>query len=403
MSTSSKVYLFMRHATFVAMHKNVWVLTLAQSFMMSINTLNVFVGGIIGGQMAPMEELATLPVACTIVGTALSTVPLALIMKQLGRKRTFLHVAIFMVIVSLLTAYAITIQNFYFFSLCTLLLGVGSATTMQFRFASMESVVSEQIPKAASYVLIGGIVAAFLGPEVAVLGKSLLPVEFAGSFLLLGVLCAIAFLILLQFENTIPVVSEFEETARPLKQIALQKAFWVAILGGAIGYAVMSFIMTATPVSMHVMDGHALSDTKWVIQSHIVAMFLPSLITGSLIRRFGTAPIMMVGLVAYLICIRFAFAGHFVHHYWGALVLLGIGWNFLFIGGTSLLPNTYAPSERFKVQAFNDFFLFTSQAIAALSAGWVVFEFGWEVLVLIALPFIGIQFIAIWWWKHDSK
>lgn len=391
------------HVTFVTMHKNVWVLTLAQSFMMSINTLNVFVGGIIGGQMAPIEKLATLPVASTIVGTAMSTVPLTLIMKRLGRKRTFLLVSIFMVIVSLFAAYAITIQSFYFFSFCTLLLGVGSATTMQFRFASMESVATEQIPKAASYVLIGGIVSAFLGPEVAVLGKSLLSVEFAGSFMLLGVLCSIAFLILLQFEDINPVATELDQTVRPLKQIAHQKAFWVAILGGAIGYAVMSFIMTATPVSMHVMDGHALSDTKWVIQSHIVAMFLPSLITGSLIRRFGVAPIMIVGLVAYLVCIGFAFSGHFVHHYWGALVLLGIGWNFLFVGGTSLLPQTYNPSERFKVQAFNEFFLFSSQAIAALSAGWVVFEFGWEVLVLIALPFISIQFIAIWWWKHNSK
>ena len=384
------------------MHKNVWTLTIAQAFMMSLNSLNVFAGGLIGNKIAPSEKLATLPVASIIVGTAVATVPLTLVMKKLGRRRTFLIVAIYSLVVSLIAAYAISIEHFYLFSFCTFLLGVTSACIMQFRFASMESVKEEQIPKAASYVLLGGIAAAYIGPEVALLGKDILTSEFAGSFLLLGGLFLLGFLVLLRYENTIILDQETSAAPRKMSEIAKQKTFWVAILGATIGYAVMAFIMTATPVSMHVMDGHSLGVTKSVIQSHIVAMFLPSLITGHLIKKLGISKVMVLGLIAYLICIGFAYAGHFVHNYWVALILLGIGWNFLFVAGTTLLPQTHTPAERYKVQAFNEFFLFSSQAIASLSAGWVVFEFGWEVLLVVSLPFIIIQFIALAIWKQKT-
>ena len=385
------------------MHRNVWVLTVAQAFMMSLNSLTVFAGGLIGSKLTPSAKLATLPVATIIVGTALASVPLTIAMQKYGRKKTFLLVAAYSFLIAILATYAISIKHFYLFSFSTFLLGVTSACIMQFRFASMESVKEAQVPKAASYVLLGGIIAAFLGPETAVIGKDLLAVEFAGSFLLLGGLFVIGFLVLLGYENTIQEESNRSEKPRPLKQIAAQKAFWVAILGATIGYAVMSFVMTATPVSMHVMDGHSLDITKRVIQSHIVAMFLPSIFTGSLIKKFGVPRVMIAGLIAYLICMGLGYAGHLIHNYWLALVLLGIGWNFLFVAGTSLLPQTHTAAERFKVQAFNEFFLFTSQAIASLSAGWVVFEFGWETLLMITIPFILIQFVAIWLWKKSKK
>lgn len=370
--------------------------------MMSLNSLNVFAGGLIGNRLAPTEKLATLPVASIIVGTALSTIPLTFLMKRLGRKKTFILVAIYSLIISLLAAFAITQENFYFFVGCTFLLGVTSACIMQFRFAAMESVPSLIQPKAASYVLLGGIAAAFIGPETALLGRNILPYEFAGSFVLLGILFATGFVILLFYQNIESDSIADDEPKRTLNQIASQRTFWVAVLGSTIGYTVMSFIMTATPVSMHVMDGHSLSTTKWVIQSHIMAMFVPSFFTGHLIKRFGTGRVMQAGLLAYLICIGFAFSGHFVHNYWVALVLLGIGWNFLFVSGTALLPQTHSPGERFKVQAFNEFFLFSSQAIASLSAGWVVFGFGWENLLLITLPFILLQILVIIRWKPGS-
>ncbi len=376
---------------------------LAQMFMMSMNSLNVFVGGIIGTQLAPSEKLATLPVASIIVGTAMATVPVAMLMRRLGRKRTFLWIAVYSIFVAGLASYAITIQSFYLFTFCTFLLGANAASIMQFRFASMESVDADLMPKAASYVLIGGIAAAFLGPETALLGRDLLTVEFAGSFLLLAGLFVIGAGILALYQNTEATNGTSSEEPRKLTEIVSQRTFWLALMAATIGYAVMSFIMTATPVSMHVMDGHSLNHTKMVIQSHIVAMFLPSLITGFLIKRFGIIKIMVAGLAAYFICISFAFTGHNIHNYWLALVLLGVGWNFLFVSGTALLPQTYKDSERFKVQAFNEFFLFTSQAIAALSAGWVVFEFGWELLLGMSIPFIVLQLGLVIWWLYKRN
>ena len=160
------------------------------------------------------------------------------------------------------------------------------------------------------------------------------------------------------------------------------------LLAATIGYAVMSFIMTATPVSMHVMDGHSLSDTKWVIQSHIMAMFLPSLIAAWIIKKLGIRRMMLSGLLAFLLCVVIAFAGHNVLNYWVSLILLGVGWNFLFIGGTTLLPQAYNAQERFRVQAVNDFMIFAANALASLSAGWLVFALGWEFMLLLNLPFI---------------
>ena len=162
----------------------------------------------------------------------------------------------------------------------------------------------------------------------------------------------------------------------------------------------MSFIMTATPVSMHVMDGHSLEHTKWVIQSHIISMFLPSLIAAWVIKKLGISRMMITGLVAYLVCIAIAFAGRHLGNYWISLILLGIGWNFLFIGATTLLPKCYRPSERFKVQALNDFVIFGTQAVASLSAGWFIFAVGWKILLLINIPFILFQFIVILKWTR---
>ncbi len=379
--------------------KNVWILTIAQALMLSVSSMVVFVGGLVGTHLAPFENLATLPVASVVVGTAVTIPPVTLLMNTIGRRRSFFIIGIYSVLVALLASYAISISNFYLFCLSTFLFGATYSCVMQFRFASMESVNEELIPRAASMVLVGGIAAAFLGPEIAVFGKDLLNVEFAGSFILLAGLFVIAMLFLTGFRNPIPQEVGTQDKQRSLKEIFKQRVFWVAILSATIGYAVMSFIMTATPVSMHVMDGHSLSHTKWVIQSHIVAMFLPSLITAWIINKLGLPKMMITGLIAYLICIAIAFAGKHLENYWVSLVLLGIGWNFLFIGATTLLPQCYKPSERFKVQAVNDFVIFGTQAVASLSAGWFIFAVGWKILLLINLPFILFQLVVILKWQ----
>ena len=275
--------------------KNVWLLTIAQPLLMSTNSLIVFVGGIIGANLAPQEELATLPPASTIVGTAIMVIPITQLMNKYGRKKVFLFINGISILIALLASYAIFIQSFYFFVATCFLLGLTSATVMQFRFAAIESVKIEQIAKAASTVLVGGIAAAFIGPEIGVLGKGLISeVNFVGSFVLLAGLFCFSFLILLFYQNVTRTQEESEDTVRPLAEIFKQQVFWVAILSAAAGYMIMSFIMTATPVSMHMMDGHSLDETKWVIQSHIVAMFLPSLITGHLINRFGITQVLSV-------------------------------------------------------------------------------------------------------------
>lgn len=385
------------------MHKNVWILTTAQAFMMSLNSLNVFVGGLVGSRLAPTERWATLPVASIVVGMALATVPMSMIMKKIGRKKTFLLVSLYSILVALGASYAVSVEHFYLFTFCTFLLGVTSACLMQFRFASMESVSPELVPKAASFVLLGGIAAAFIGPEAGLLGKSLLTVDFSGSYLLLACLFVAGFGVLLFYENTAIADSNDDIAQRPLRKISQQPVFWTAVLGATIGYAVMVFIMTATPVSMHIMDKHSLADTKWVIQSHIVAMFLPSLFTGALIKRFGVAKIMLAGLITYLLCFVVAFSDHLLHNYWISLILLGVGWNFLFVSSTVLLPRAYTAGERFKVQALNEFIVFGTQAVTSLSAGWVVFSLGWENLLLLTLPAIAIQLIVIWFWVSSER
>lgn len=305
---------------------NVWLLALAQATIMPVTSVIVFVGGIVGSKLAPLENLATLPVAMGTIGTALSVIPVAILMKKVGRKAAFFIILLISVGTTLLAAYALTIQSFLVFCLSTLLFGLTSACIMQFRFAAMESVAKELIPKAASTVLLGGIAAAYIGPEVTVLGRNIFVTEFAGSFVLLAGLFILGLICLFFFQN--PVVQEEKEQSmvvRPFKDFLVQPVFLVAVASAAIGYAIMSFIMTATPVSMHVMHGHSLVDTKWVIQSHILAMFLPSLITAWIIKKIGIVRMLYTGLTAYVICIVIAFWGHQFINFWVSLVLLG-GW-----------------------------------------------------------------------------
>ena len=383
------------------LHKNVWVLAIAQALVMTVNSVIVFAGGLVGATLAPEPSLATLPVATTVVGTAAFTLPIGLLMKVIGRKKAFNYLLLFSILIAGLATVAIHLQSFNLFCASTLLFGATSATVMQFRFAAMESVSMELVPKAASTVLLGGIVAAFLGPETAVLGKDLLSKDFMGSFALLGFLFLLGLLALQFFRN--PVIQEQanSHSSRRLRDIVRQPIFLIALFSALAGYAIMTFIMTATPVSMHVMDGHSLHETKWVIQSHIVAMFLPSLITSQLIKAYGIKKVLFAGVCAYLLCVVTGFMGHTVVNYWISLVLLGIGWNFMFIGGTSLLPRSFEPSERFQVQAFNDFVVFGIQAIASLSAGWFIFSFGWETILLATLPLTGFYLAALFRWKNE--
>jgi len=382
------------------MHRNVWILMVAGALGLCAAPAMVFVGGILGSVLAPEPELATLPLAAIIIGTAVSVIPVTRLMRLFGRKKVFIFSSLFSSLAAIGAAFTISQQSFWGFNFCSFLLGSSLAVLQQYRFAAMESVAPEKVANAASFTLLGGLISAILGPELAHFGKDMFATDFVGSFCLLAIVILMGGVCLVFYQPMQVQGEERSHEGRPLLTIMNSSVFWVAVLASAIGYAVMSFIMTATPVSMHVMMGHTLEETKWVIQSHIFAMFLPSFFSGWLISVLGVRKLMFIGLFLYAICIAVALTGQAVMHYWVGLVLLGLGWNFLFISGTVLLPGSYHMAERFKVQGFNDFFVFGFQALAALSSGLIVYSLGWSILLALALPLLLIQLIAIYCWKR---
>lgn len=385
---------------------NVWVLVAAQALAMCTAPFIVFIGSIQGRLLAPAPELATLPVGLVVVGTVLAIKPATWLMERIGRKQVMLLGAVSGVLAGLLGAYASWQSHFTLMCLAAVLGGAGLAVVHQYRFAAMESVEQNLAGSAAARVLLGGLVAAWLGPEVAGLGSGKSEsYPFLYSWVGLAVVQALAFVILaLGYRAKAERVPEtVVGGGRPLREILANPLVWTAISGAAIGYAVMSFIMTATPLSMTEMAGHDLDDAKRVIQLHIMAMYLPSLISGWLTRVVGIPLMMTVGLLAYLACILLAASGISFHHYLWALLLLGVGWNFLFVGGTTLLPQGYQQSERFRVQGLNDMMVFTAQATAALSAGAVLASVGWASLLLVAVPLLVLHSVLMSVWLLRSR
>ncbi len=369
---------------------------------MSIASFLVFLGSIIGKQLAPDPSYATLPVGAFILGSALATLPVILSMRRFGRKPIF-------IVCALLTAggagaaiYGLVQQSFVMFVAAIVVMGLGLAAGQQYRFAAMESVAVEDMPTAASRVLIGGIVAAFLGPEIAMWGKDIFDMPYAGSFVLLIGLIGLAVFVLGFYQEISAPEQASDDSGRSLSMLLTQPVLWVAVLSGLAGYAVMSLVMTATPLHMHFENGHSLVATKWVIQSHIVAMFLPSFFVPWLVRRIGELGLINLGAAAFLIMVVAVFWNFEFINYWVSLVLLGIGWNFLFVGGTTLLPRAYQESEKFKVQAFNDFTIFAVQAAGALMAGWLLASFGWQTLLIITLPVLGLLAFAVAFWRRSE-
>ena len=369
---------------------------------MSLSVFVIFLGGIIGQTLAPSDSLSTLPVALLVVGTASGIIPINKIMSTFGRRKTFLGVCVYTLVIITLAISALEIQSFYLFCSAAFLFGITTATMNQFRFAAIESVEENLSATATSAVLIGGLVSAFLGPELATLGRDIFETDFVGSFVLLGGCFITAFVLLWFYQQTSILKPQQDEATRNLNTIIKQPVFIVAMSSAAVGYIVMSYLMTATPMSMHVIDGFSLEQTKFVIQSHVIAMFLPSLFTPFIVKILGLGKMMFTGVLLYVACIAIALSGHALDNYWISLILLGLGWNFLFIGGTSLLPKAYHEHEKFKVQSVNDFLIFSLQAIASLSAGWFVFNFGWEVVLLSVVPLLITQLMILLWWLNKK-
>ena len=366
----------------------VWRLMFAYALMMAGVSVLVLIAGIIGTEIAPSSGLATLPIALAVVGVAASTLPTGMLLRRFGRRPVFIGYGIVAIAAAALASASLVEGRFSFFCLAAFLMGWSGAAGHQYRFAALEAVPAHLAPKATSVLLFGGILAAFIGPEIAVRGRYLLATEYAGSFLLLTASYFVGMVIVsFHRERTIPEASQ-NEKGRPLMEILRSPVVILAICAAALGYGVMSLIMTATPISMHLHSGHSLESTKWVIQSHITAMYLPSLVYAWFFSKLGYKGMLWSGLAVLLLCILVALVNTEFVHYWLALILLGIGWNFLFLSGTNLLPGGYRREERFRVQSVNDFLVFSVQAIVSLSSGWFLLHWGWNGLLLACIPMV---------------
>ncbi|MEJ2384834.1 MAG: MFS transporter [Xanthomonadales bacterium] len=350
----------------------VWRLTAAYILMMAGMPMMVLLAGIIGTEIAPAPELATLPIALAVVGVAASTLPTGRLLDRYGRRPVFVAYGVIAIVAALLAMQGLVLRDFTIFCLAAVLMGWSGAAGHQYRFAALESVPHEQAPRATSFLLLGGVFSAFIGPELAVRGRALLETEYAGSFLLLIGSYIAGLALIAGYRDDGFHHAAATGAGRPLRQIFRSPVIRIAVLAAALGYGVMSFIMTATPISMHVHAGHSLDATKFVIQSHIAAMYLPALAFPWLYARFGWRRMVWAGILIYAFCLAVALYDTSFLHYWFALVLLGVGWNFLFLSGTNLLPSGYRPEERFRVQSTNDFLVFSVQASVSLSAGWLL-------------------------------
>ncbi len=376
--------------------RNVGLLAACQAMLFTNNATLIAINGLAGLALAPNVALATLPVTCWVAGGALGTMPASLHMKRVGRQRGLTMGTLWGVVGALIAASAIWLQSFWLLCFATLVWGVYNAYGQYYRFAAADVSSPEFRPTAISLVLAGGLVGGLLGPALSRWTVDLAGPRFMGAYLAL-IAFAVVTMVLLRFIR-IPTPTQTEKAAagRPLAQIAAQPKFIVAVLSGAIGYGVMNFLMVSTPLAMRAC-GHPYGDAAFVVSWHVVGMFAPSFFTGGLIRRFGVLPVMLTGAALNLASIGIALSGLEVAHFWWAMVVLGMGWNFLYIGGTTLLTETYRPEERAKAQGANDQAIFIMMMISSFTSGMTVTTAGWERVNLLAAPMVGAVVLALVW------
>lgn len=388
---------------------NLGVLGVAQALGLSAMSMMIFIGGIVGRELAPRPALATLPLALAIIGVAATTVPAALLARRLGRRRGFVIGALLATAAALVLVLAVSRDSFALFCGAAVVLGMNGAFVQQYRFAAAESATPEYAGRAVAYVLVGGMVGGVLGPEVAKRSRHLLEAEYAGGFLVLAALLALLALVVSRLRDNgarfatpappppshrTPVAGAPPEVRSAAASRLFAPGFGVAVLAAAVAYAVMSSIMTATPLHLNA-TGLPLDRTAIIIQGHVIAMYLPSLASGYIMDRLGVARVLLVGVVGMTAAIVVGVYAASFPAFWAALVLLGLGWNMLFLGGTVLLARRAAGAERFRLQAINDFGVFGAQALASLSAGTALVLVGWDALNLAALSLLAWVAITV--------
>lgn len=373
---------------------NVGLLAACQAMLFTNNSTLIAINGLAGLSLAPHASLATLPVTCWVIGGAITTVPASLYMKKVGRRLGLIRGASVGIIGAAICATAIWQANFWLLCFGTLVWGTYNAFGQYYRFVAAEVAAADFRATAVSLVLAGGLVGGIVGPTLSRFTVDLVGPKFAGAYLALIAFALVTMAILSRIRVPEPTAAEQAGSGRPLSEIAAQPKYIVAVLSGALGYGVMNFLMTSTPIAMRVC-GHPYGDAAFVISSHVVAMFAPSFVTGSLIKRLGVIPVMLAGAALNIVCICVALSGVAVANFWWSLVLLGVGWNFLYIGGTTLLTETYRPEERAKAQGANEFAIFAMMAVSSFSSGMIVTNAGWEKVNYAATPLIAIVIMAL--------
>jgi MFS family permease len=384
-------------------NRQLWLLALCQGFFLTNNVVFIAINGLVGLSLAPSGWMATLPVMGYVVGSALSSPLVARSQSRLGRKRSFQWGLVVAALSAALCAWAAASHNFWLLVSATLVAGYYNANAQLYRFAGPELVAPEHKERAISLVLAGGILGGFAGPNLASATRALLPVPFAAAYLSLVVvaLASLAVLSAIRFpEHKAPLPGA--SSGRPLSQIVRQPAFVVATTAAALGYGVMNLLMAATPIAM-ARCGLPFSDAALVLEWHVLGMFVPSFFTGHLIKRFGPLPIMAAGALLNFVCIGVALSGIELMQFTVALFTLGVGWNFLFIGGSTLLIGVYRPEEKTKAQGAMDFCVFTTMALSSFASGALVTTQGWQWLNIGSLLPVTLIVAALSWFVLQQR
>jgi MFS family permease len=379
------------------MNKNLWLLAAAQGLFLTNNVVFIAINGLVGLSLAPLGWMATLPVMGYVVGGALSTGLVAKTQSRYGRRGSFQIGLLVALLSALLCAYAAWSRQFWLLVTATVVAGYYSANGQLYRFAAAELAVPAFREKAVSLVMAGGLIGAVLGPNLAARTKALFEVPFVGAYLALA-LVAVLSMALMAFVSFPPVPPKAagSPAGRPLAEILRQPVFVVATLAAALGYGVMNLLMAATPLAMQVC-GFPFSDTALVLEWHVIGMFAPGFFTGHLIKRFGVLPVMGVGVLLNAACIAVALSGVDLHQFLIALFLLGVGWNFLFTGSTTLSLQAWRPEEKDRAQAAINFFVFATMALTSFASGALVTTRGWTLLNLGSLLPVALTGAALGW------
>ena len=385
------------------MNRPLFLLALCQGLFLTNNVVFIAINGLVGLSLAPLGWMATLPVTGYVVGSALSAGVVARTQAQWGRQRSFQLGLVVAALSAALCAYAAVTKNFWLLVAATVIAGFYNANAALYRFAGPELVSPAFKERAISLVLAGGIVGAFAGPNLANATRSLLPVPFAAAYLSL-VAVALLSLLALSLIRFPPHVTPKPgaSSGRPLAEIVRQPVFIAAVAAAALGYGVMNLLMAATPIAMQ-RCGLPFADAALVLEWHVLGMFVPSFFTGHLIKRFGALPVMAVGVLLELVCIMVALSGVELEQFLVALFALGVGWNFLYVGGTTLLTTAYRPDEKNKAQGAMDFCVFSTMAVTLFASGALVTTQGWAWLNLGSLLPLGLVAATLWWLARTQR